>query len=306
MFALTSVWNISEKKDIAAALSRMKDIGFDAVEAGYNLPAGKLDEFFRLTKKLGLKIVSAHNFCPLPPGGPRRYYCDYYRLSSQNPREAQAALRFTKETIDAAAAMQVPVVVIHAGMVEVDHRWVRGLFDLYRQGKRDTQEFADLKHQILNRRQERAEPFLATVTEALRILLPYAAERQVILALENRYYPHEIPSKDEFARLFSEFASLGLAYWHDVGHACVAEHMGFAADDDYLGTFSPYLAGMHLHDVRGVEDHLAPFSGEVDFARWKKYLRDDSVIKVIEVHPKANEKELRTALRKLEDVCSLG
>lgn len=302
MFAVTSVWNISEKNDIAASLTQIKDVGFGAVEAGYNLTSQRLDEFFRLTRDQGIKIVSAHNFCPLPPKGPRRYYCDYYRLSSQRLQEAQAALRFTEGTIDAAARMGIPVVVIHAGMVEVDHRRVRNLFDLYRQGKRETQEFADRKNEILMKRRELAPAFLATFAGALKDLLAYAAERQVILALENRYYPHEIPSVDEFEQLFSDFAAAGLAYWHDTGHAEVARCMGFISGDEYLGKFSPYLVGMHLHDVRGIDDHLAPFSGEVDFTRWEKYLKSDSLIKVVEAHPKATAAEMRFALEKLRQL----
>ncbi|MBW2310996.1 MAG: hypothetical protein JRF35_07975 [Deltaproteobacteria bacterium] len=40
---------------------------------------------------------------------------------------------------------------------------------------------------------------------------------------------------------------------------------------------------MHFHDVRGLDDHLAPGQGEMDYREIKAFLRP-STIKILEVH----------------------
>ncbi|NIS46468.1 MAG: hypothetical protein GWN76_11420, partial [candidate division Zixibacteria bacterium] len=45
-----------------------------------------------------------------------------------------------------------------------------------------------------------------------------------------------------------------------------------------------WLIGVHLHDAIGLDDHIPPGSGEIDFAALKPFLKADT-IKVIELKP---------------------
>ncbi|MBN2483074.1 MAG: sugar phosphate isomerase/epimerase [Candidatus Omnitrophica bacterium] len=303
MFALTTAWNITATSDITQSLQQIKELGFDSIEAGYNLAEPQLDQVVAGCEKYHLDIVSVHNFCPLPPPPTHtRHYCDYYRLSSLDNEERAAAVRSTKKTIDTAKRMKSPPVIIHAGMVEIDHRQVKQLLRLYRHRVSQHDEYDRLKKVILEERAKICKRYLDTFRVSLKEILDYAAANSITIALENRYYPQEIPSLDEFVELFDEFAQSPLKYWHDTGHAVVSGRIGIVEPEEYLRRFSSRLAGMHLHDVKGIDDHWAPFSQEVDFSQWEPYFKDNTLPKIIESHPQATADEVRFALKKLREM----
>jgi sugar phosphate isomerase/epimerase len=61
------------------------------------------------------------------------------------------------------------------------------------------------------------------------------------------------------------------------------------------------MAGIHLHDVRGLDDHLAPGQGEVDFEEIKPFLRP-STIKILEVHSRVPREEVLKGIRLLTEI----
>ena len=64
-----------------------------------------------------------------------------------------------------------------------------------------------------------------------------------------------------------------------------------ASDVDLLDAYSDHLVGIHLHDAKGLDDHLAPGSGEVDFKKILSILKP-SHIKILEIHPKVDKQDL--------------
>ena len=106
----------------------------------------------------------------------------------------------------------------------------------------------------------------------------------VILALENRYHYHELPGPDDFGELFLHFKGAPIGYWHDTGHAHANETLGLIPRESLFQSYSDELIGIHLHDAIGLNDHIPPGSGEIDFAALKPFLKTDT-IKVIELKP---------------------
>ena len=140
---------------------------------------------------------------------------------------------------------------------------------------------------------------MKSVVASLKEVLAYAGSTGVKIGLETRYYPQEIPNIEETEYLLNLFKDKGLVYWHDIGHAEVNERLGIAAHNDYLKKFAEYLQGIHFHDLRGIDDHLAPFVGDFDFSKIAPYIQNN-LIKVIEAHPPATRRQIKEAARRLQ------
>jgi len=300
MLAISTTWNFNPHSDITETLSQIKEVGFDAIEIGYNFTSERLEELISLLDRMRIKVVSMHNFCPLPPEiRLNRFATDYYRLSSTNEAERRKAVDYTKKTIDAACLISCQVVIIHAGTVELKRDFVGTLLKLYNKGKFGSKEYRKAKERLLAARQAKKIVYLESATRSLEEVLSYAYSAGVKIGLETRYYPNEIPDIEEIGYLLSLFKDKGLFYWHDIGHAEVSERLGITAHDDYLMRFADCMLGMHFHDLKGIDDHMAPFSGDFDFSKITPYLRE-GLIRVIEAHPPATPQQIRESIKRLQ------
>lgn len=310
MLAISTSWNYKPGCSVKNKLLAIKKIGFNAIELSYNFTPRALSEFISLSKIMDLKVVSVHNFCPLPLRGHlRRFFTDYYRLSSLHERERKRAVELTKASIDTARRLSCGVLVIHAGRVELDAKFTKQLLHLYRRGSCRSNEYLRLRDRFLALRQAKKGRYLDAVKKSLQDILAYARSAGVKIGLETRYYPQEIPDFEETAHLLRIFGDKGLVYWHDVGHAEVNERLGITPHTDFLKSFFTYLHGVHIHDLRGIDDHKAPFSGDLDFSKIASYLRDSGLngknnsrgglIRVIEAHPPATPAQIKKSIETL-------
>ncbi len=299
MLSLSTAWNSQRQTDPRQLLNDIKQLGFEYVELGYNFPADRLEQLMSFLPKIPLKVSSVHNYCPCPDDGqPGRHVSNLHFLSALDPQEREKAIFWTKKSIDTADRIRAKVLVIHAGTIMLEGEPERNLIKLYQEGKTATEEFIHWREDFRQKRKQKAEPYLMAIEESFKEILPYAAEKAIKIGLETRYYPHEIPNVDEVEFFLQRFASQGLVYWHDNGHAEVNERLGLAKHLDYLNRYSGHLYGMHIHGVRGLRDHLAPFAGDFDLDRIMPFIRR-AAIKVIESHESATPEELRDAIKKL-------
>jgi sugar phosphate isomerase/epimerase len=149
------------------------------------------------------------------------------------------------------------------------------LVKLYREGKTDRPEYAQAKERLVAARAAQAETNMRSVRRSLIELAEVAAQVGVRLGLENRYHYAEIPLPDELDDLLDLGCGDVIGYWHDVGHAQVLQHLGFYTHEEWLRRFGEpqgRVIGVHLHDVVGLDDHLAAGSGQVDWDMVARYL----------------------------------
>jgi sugar phosphate isomerase/epimerase len=192
------------------------------------------------------------------------------------------AVGFTKQTIDLASSVKARAIVLHMGEVPIDLNLQSRLFELHRGGYAQTKEYSQAREELVCQRDSQAPPYLDEAKKSLQEITEYGLQKGMILGLETRFHPHEIPNMDEMAELLSEAPRDSVGYWHDIGHAAVQQQLGFGSHEEWLSQFRYRMFGIHLHDVLGITDHHAPGQGNMNWEMVSKYLRPE-VLKVCEI-----------------------
>jgi sugar phosphate isomerase/epimerase len=170
---------------------------------------------------------------------------------------------------------------------------LRDYFDNGRIASEEARTFIARKQE----ERDRIKPkYMDSLLFSLERLIPTAEKQHIILGLENRYHYHELPGPEDFEILFSEFRAGPLGYWHDTGHAHANERLGIIASDEMLRRYTDHLVGIHLHDAIGLDDHLAPGKGEVDFDAVRSFLKTDTPV-VVELKPGTLESDVAEGFR---------
>jgi len=210
------------------------------------------------------------------------------------------ALRFTKRTILTARQLEAKAVVLHLGRVEIAD-YTRELIALKLKGNKQVNKFKTLKEKMMIERKKNAPIFFDSTYKSLKYLSNLAFNEGIKLGLENRFYYREIPNYQELQILLDNFSKKNTFFWYDTGHAYIQEKLGFDKVSDYLDNLGEKILGAHLHDVINLSDHKAPFTGEINFNNLK-ILKDDKILKVIEVHQPVTKEQIIYAKKKLEEV----
>ncbi|MDZ7373552.1 MAG: sugar phosphate isomerase/epimerase [candidate division KSB1 bacterium] len=274
----------------------IRELGLNLLEVDYRLDAEQITDLKREVAKGEIRVLSVHNPAPLPEGVSREQASgDVLRLSSLDEAERQAAVQLARGSLALAAELGAGAVVFHLGEVEFDHQAPR-LLDFYRKGLMETPEAKEFLAAKLRERRDRRQPHLEAVLRSLEEIHREAVRLGIWLAIENRFYYHQIPDLEELDILFQRFAGGKVGYWHDTGHAQVFQALGFWEQDRPLARFAERLLGFHLHDCRGVDDHRAPGDGEIEWEKIRPYLVANGVRRVLEIHPKVSFKQAKLGI----------
>ncbi len=170
---------------------------------------------------------------------------------------------------------------------------------LYDAGQYQSEEYLEIKQQMIKMRQEMASACLEAVKKSLAELLAYAAGSGICLGIENRYHFFEIPSPDELGELLNLAGPDQLGFIYDVGHAQALSRLGFYAYDEWLKRYAHRLIAVHLHDVKELQDHLIPGQGEVDFDLLAKFI-PESALRTLEFQGHYTQEQVLAGLRFLQ------
>jgi sugar phosphate isomerase/epimerase len=276
----TCWWSTSDLRD-RGLVKEILDLGFKGVELEYRIN----ESFYRELKseiKRSLTVLSIHNFFPKPEDLKNMSGSgDLFLLSSIDRDERLSAVKYSTRTIEHANELEARAVVFHLGRVDMPDPKAE-FFRLYETGKIGEAEglaFIEEQRQIRkNKQQKNLDAALFCLEKLNRV----AEKKGIFLGIENRYYFHEIPNFEEFAIIMNEFEGGNIRYWHDVGHASALEKLGICRQKDLLKTYSENMIGIHLHDIKGLDDHLAPGQGDMDFEEIRPFIKPN-IIKVLEV-----------------------
>lgn len=287
MIAISTMWNALKQPDGAALIDELNDLGFNAVELSRHLTRDQIEQ---LKPYLGrTKACSIHNFCPILPDHPQSdSESDPIHLSSLDISERKQAVRWTVRTMEMAADLEIPIVVLHLGEVDTYDRSYL-MYDFYEYGEREFEAFSDKVSEAMDWRERKQAKHQDAVLFSLDELNEIALRMDIFLAIENRPRYYQIPNFDEVEMFFNVFAGSNMRYWHDVGHAVLQERIGLCWSNRWLEAYKDHLIGVNLHDLKDLEEYHPPSFGDVDFDDVIAEL-PAGVLKVLEVrHGTAEE-----------------
>ena len=296
MIALSTSWKSRDCRDGDALVQAVADAGFVGIELEYRIEAPVFQQMLPALERSGLKVVSVHNYFPIPPTIPHsKGGGDLFLLSHPDKEERLAAIKWSTKTIEHANDLEAIAVVLHCGRVEMAHEMDK-LRDYFNTGRIHSDEARSFIDRKLEERDRIKPKYMDSLLFSIDRLIPIAEKHNIILGLENRYHYHELPGPDDFEILFSEFRGGPLGYWHDTGHAHANERLGIIPGGEMLRRYSDHLVGIHLHDALGLNDHLAPGKGEIDFEDFRSFLEKDMPA-VVELKPGTPDSDVADGFR---------
>jgi sugar phosphate isomerase/epimerase len=266
VIAFSTSWNSHRHTDGAEMLREIVGLGFDRVELGHGIRISLRPGIQEMFDAGQVRFTSLHNFCPLPVevmmASP-----DCYKFSAASSEERERAVKQTFQTIDFAARLNAPFVVLHLGEVNMSPITER-LIELAKTGRYLSRKYVKLKIGAVQKREKIAPAYLQRVKDCLRRIIEHAASKDVRIALESRRGYEEIPTERELLGLLDEMGCAQLGYWHDFGHSQIKENLGFIDHAEWLRLIGRRAFGCHVQDcIWPAKDHEAPFTGDVNFEK---------------------------------------
>ncbi len=301
MISLSTAFHIDSHTTWKSLLDDTLRMGYRSVELSVKVPEGWLNDIEASVAQNEVTISSVHNYCPrldnLPPN--RTVYSGYI-LTADDEEERRLALDLTLKSIETAARVRAKVLVVHAGQISTEPSGpqVHGYIHQFGPtGSLKEQIFASFRED----RARKAPKVMSLLMKALDVILPAAEKAGIMVGLENRYYVHEVPDTTETIALLDKFKGAPLGYWHDTGHAETFVRIGWVKNHvDMIEPLKDHLVGFHLHDMKRLQDHYAPGSGDLDFDVLKPYIKA-SQCKVVEAHNKSTSQEVSRAIPFLQE-----
>src|SRR5438552_8763845 len=206
VITFSTCWNSGRDTAGEAMLREIKtELGIDLIELGHGIRLSLMPGIQKVFDSGEVRFSSLHNFCPLPVevmmASP-----DCYQFSAVSSEERERAVKQTFQTIDFAARLDAPFVVLHLGQVNMapitDH-----LITLAATGAYLSRKYVRLKVGAVQKLERLAPSYLQRVKDCLGRIIEHAASKNVRLALEGRRGYEEIPTERELPALLEELNS---------------------------------------------------------------------------------------------------
>jgi len=292
--AVSTVWRSRKVLNGTGLVDEIAQLPTRLIELEFRIPTIMFEELKPFVDNGDISVVSIHNYFPVPDIlMPSEGSGDAFLLSSDDEEERSLAVKYSKKTLETASEIGAGHVVFHLGLISIGytkHSLVKSLIDEALSGS----ENGSLLSRVKKLRASSRDRYFENCLRSLDEIVETADRLSVTICLENRFYPVEIPNLEELGMIFERYEGAPIRYWHDVGHAVVQERLGFDKSLDLIRGNAHRMAGVHLHDVKGFRDHLAPGKGEVDFSVLKSLL-PENIIHVMEVRETASVSEMVSA-----------
>lgn len=293
--ALSTMWWNKEKDSAEVFCTKGRQLGFARFELNHQIPPTDLAAFDLDHYHIG----TLHDPCPavIPNKQMER---EDRQVTSLDETLRKSGVDALKRTIDQACRLCARSVVIHPGRITGDHSMDTRLRELYNQGRKGSPEFETLRLELIADREKRNKPHMDSLLRSMHEIVDFAKETGLLLGLENRFHYYELPIYDEMKLLLEEFSQPWVGWQLDIGHLQVMSELGLMSFPGWLETFGKRIIGTHLHDVRGITDHRAPGTGEVNFELVAAHLPSWAQ-RTLEVDKSQTFEEMQCGLKYLAD-----
>lgn len=291
--ALSTMWGIKENVPLSTLLKNGRELGFARFELNHNVSP----EAFADLDQNQFHIGSLHDPCPAIIHMKELDKRDWL-ITSLDEKLRIKGVDVIKHTIEQARLLCSTLVVIHPGRVVGDHSMDKMLRELYRSGQKSTPQYEELRLRLIKDRRERGKAHLVSLVKSITELMDFTKGSGISLGLENRLHYYELPMFEELQTLLSTFTEPWVGWQFDTGHLQIHHALGLTHYDDWLNHFGNRIVGVHLHDVKGIDDHLAPGCGDVNFSKIAAFL-PEFAYRTLEVDSKLSKEEIRSGMETL-------
>ena len=263
---ISTAWNAAGVADGRKIVDGIVDLGLRRIEVGYTVRSEAVPGIEDAVRSGRIEVTSVHNFAPLYPDE-KPCWCggDKLSLASLTESERSGAVDLTLVSLDLARRLGAGALVLHTGEVDgIGRDYFEELADIVKSDGAGSAEARRLRQALTARRDRRKGDHLEAIVRSMKDLLARAEEWGITLCIENRYFYHQLPLSGEALAIIADIGSPLVRYWHDIGHGHVLDILGFENHLASLELMCDYIYGMHVHDSRFVNDHIAPGTGEVD------------------------------------------
>jgi putative hydrolase of the HAD superfamily len=292
--ALSTMWGIDQKLPFEETFLAANRIGITRFELNHKVTKKVFDQFDSNRHY----ISTVHDPCGAEVTFDEQKQQDLL-ISSLDEEKRKIGVEIVCHSIDLARQLGARSVVIHPGSIQCDRSLENQLRELLKQGKKDTKEYEQVKTKLVSHRASLVGAHLEQVIKSLVEIAAYNSScKGVALALENRYRYYDLPLPDELEQMLAVMGSNAFGFQYDLGHATVLDALDLVPHLDWLERFGTRIVGTHLHDVKGLMDHLAPGLGQVNYGKISPYL-PENCIKTMEISPEASLDQIASGLEVL-------
>src|SRR5436305_8704547 len=184
MIAFSTCWNSGRHTSGEEMLRQIQALGFDLIELGHGIRISLMPGIQKMVDAGGVRISSLHNFCPLPveimSASP-----DCYEFSAAGKSERDRAVKQTLQTLDFAARLDAPFVVLHCGSISMNPI-TDELIALAQNGGLLSRKYIRKKIGAVRTCEQAAPAHLPRAKECLKQIVEREAEKRVRLGIEGR------------------------------------------------------------------------------------------------------------------------
>ena len=305
--ALSTCWNSHRHKNGYEMLEEIASLGFEYTELSHGVRITLVPGIHKALQEGVIKVISVHNFCPLPHGT-QHAAPNLYEPASLDERERSQWLKYSCRTVDFASQVGAKYMVLHLGSVHFFWRGVVDKLSNYLDKKKDIDPFNDDRYQAMlakaqDKIRQRKEKHMDILHDSLDALVPYAEEKNVTLGFENREDLEELPMDEDMPPLLDEYTAYqNVGWWYDPGHAQEKFDFGVQTPEATLEQNGQYIKGVHFQDYNEEgKGHRALGEGIIDFDPIFPYLKPETPC-ILELSPSASPDGILHSKEYLEEM----